>query len=370
MKITRENYEVFFLDYADGNLQPGEVAELMLFLEHNPDLKEEFENFENITLAPVPELVFEKKEELKKQVFTLGALNGESSDTYFVAYHEKDLSEKEEALVDAFLDQNPEFKNNFNLIGKARLQADKSILFPGKRRLKKSSFDLSYKRAIYYSVSAAAAILLLFVFLPDFNKKTNPNVITETIPVNDKKKIDSAAAVIAEKPYGSNLQVAVKPGYIAGRIVKNSKKIARERNKEEKRKEGNTNAKESDPLMKEVKENEIAVLTSVGINDSVKGETNFAEVTQASEINDPAKQDEFLNWKDFASKALKKKINSAAAKEDREHTRFTIWDLADAGANLVSKLTGDKWQVKRAFSSDGKVSELAVVSDRFEFSKK
>lgn len=367
MKITRENYEVFFLDYADGSLRPGEVAELMLFLEHNPDLKEEFENFENITLAPETELVFERKEELKKKNFTLGMLNTESSETYFVAYHEKDLSEKEEALVDAFLDQNPEFKNNFNLIGKTRLHADKSIVFPGKRRLKKSSFDLSYKRAIYYSVSAAAAILLLFVFLPDFSKKTKPDVITETILADNKKKIDNAVAVIAEKPEDSNILPNLNPHDVLVTVAKNSKKSNRVTNKAETKKEENNIEKESTPL---IKEKESLIFASVGNNDSVKVEANFAEVTQASEINEPAKQDEFLNWKDFASIALKKKINPDAAKEDREHTRFTIWDLADAGANLVSKLTGDKWQVKREFSSDGKVSELAVVSDRFEFSKK
>jgi len=51
MQINRNNYEAYFLDYRENNLSPEQVAELMIFLEQNPDLKASFEAYENIELA-------------------------------------------------------------------------------------------------------------------------------------------------------------------------------------------------------------------------------------------------------------------------------------------------------------------------------
>jgi hypothetical protein len=38
MKIDRNNYEPFFMDYLDGNLTAGEIDELIDFLSKNNDL--------------------------------------------------------------------------------------------------------------------------------------------------------------------------------------------------------------------------------------------------------------------------------------------------------------------------------------------
>jgi hypothetical protein len=50
MKITRENYEAYLLDYAEGVLSADQRAELFAFLEANPDLDADFD----IPLDPIP----------------------------------------------------------------------------------------------------------------------------------------------------------------------------------------------------------------------------------------------------------------------------------------------------------------------------
>jgi hypothetical protein len=50
MKITRENYEPYFLDYLEGNLDENLVDDFMEFLQQNPDLKNELEMYESITI--------------------------------------------------------------------------------------------------------------------------------------------------------------------------------------------------------------------------------------------------------------------------------------------------------------------------------
>ena len=39
MKINRNNYEVFFIDFYDGKLTDMQQLEMELFLESHPDLK-------------------------------------------------------------------------------------------------------------------------------------------------------------------------------------------------------------------------------------------------------------------------------------------------------------------------------------------
>jgi hypothetical protein len=54
-KITRHNYEAFFLDYLEGNLSEKLNIELKVFLAQNPDLAVDLEDFENVSLEPATE---------------------------------------------------------------------------------------------------------------------------------------------------------------------------------------------------------------------------------------------------------------------------------------------------------------------------
>jgi hypothetical protein len=51
-KITRHNYESFFLDYLEGELSDELKMELEVFLAENPDLAAELEDFESVSLKP------------------------------------------------------------------------------------------------------------------------------------------------------------------------------------------------------------------------------------------------------------------------------------------------------------------------------
>jgi len=51
-KITRHNFESFFLDYLEGELSDELKMELEVFLTENPDLAEELEEFESVSLKP------------------------------------------------------------------------------------------------------------------------------------------------------------------------------------------------------------------------------------------------------------------------------------------------------------------------------
>ena len=50
MKINRNNYEKWFVDYLDGILDENSEQELHFFLKANPDLAEELESVGNVSL--------------------------------------------------------------------------------------------------------------------------------------------------------------------------------------------------------------------------------------------------------------------------------------------------------------------------------
>ncbi|NND05144.1 MAG: hypothetical protein HKN87_02090 [Saprospiraceae bacterium] len=64
MEINRENYEVYALDYIEGDLSPSEVQAFEAFLSNNEDIKDLVTNFYVLNVAPNSEIVFEKKAEL------------------------------------------------------------------------------------------------------------------------------------------------------------------------------------------------------------------------------------------------------------------------------------------------------------------
>ena len=95
MKITRENYEVFFIDYLDGTLGPSGKAALNDFLDNNPDLRNELDEFEGLLLDP-DETEYSWKKELKKETSEGSSVNAKNFDRYCIAKVEGDLEPAEE----------------------------------------------------------------------------------------------------------------------------------------------------------------------------------------------------------------------------------------------------------------------------------
>lgn len=138
MKINRDNYEVYFLDYHEGQLSPEMVEEVLLFVEHNPGLKQVFVDFEAaISLVSDTEVVFESKSSLKKnQVFATSRISELNYEEYLIRETEGLLDTAELVSLDEFISINPQFETDRKLYGLAHLSAENNIIFPAKESLK------------------------------------------------------------------------------------------------------------------------------------------------------------------------------------------------------------------------------------------
>lgn len=152
MKITRDNYESFFIDYFEGNLHESMIDQFLDFLNQNPDLKEELHLYEEVNL-PEEHVVFQEKKQLHKNA----ADENRRLENTVVAYLEGDLDADENKAFETYLAAHPELKKEYDLFAKTRLTTDSGIIYPEKRKL----YRKSGATIVMNWVTRAAAVLVL-----------------------------------------------------------------------------------------------------------------------------------------------------------------------------------------------------------------
>ncbi len=156
--IDRNNYEAWFLDFAEGNLSEEKIYSLNVFLRKNPDLQEEFDEF-NMILLDGEALVFENKESLKKNI-NLDRIEG-LNDFEILAINklEGNITEEEENELNSMIGFSDELRFEADIFQKTKLKADTSLVYQDKEKLKRKSIIPLW---IKYASSIAAIGLLLF----------------------------------------------------------------------------------------------------------------------------------------------------------------------------------------------------------------
>ncbi|HEY4798829.1 MAG TPA: hypothetical protein VII99_07120 [Bacteroidia bacterium] len=183
MSINRHNCESFFLDYHEGSLSPVAVAELLLFLEENSDLKSGFEEYEHICLKQ-EKISFTGKEEMKKKYSAEGIeailaseISPDNREQFFIAFAEGQLSPKKIAELNSFLANNPKYRKEFELFNNCKLSPE-NIAFDEKAALKKTgitkeNYEQYFIRHVERDLNRAEEedIKLFLSNYPEYNKE-------------------------------------------------------------------------------------------------------------------------------------------------------------------------------------------------------
>jgi len=159
IKITRHNYESFFIDYIDGSLSAAEQAELMAFLEQNADLAEELEGIRRVMLEAKPN-EYGNKEELKRVDHTQLGIKSRV-DYLCIAELENDISPKEEEELSTIISKSKENKLAHSLYQKLKLTPDKTISYSQKQSLKRIGIGSISLQTLVRATSVAASLGLL-----------------------------------------------------------------------------------------------------------------------------------------------------------------------------------------------------------------
>ena len=202
-EINHSNYEVLFLDYLEGRLSQQQLAELKLFIDSHPQLKDELGELELVRLSPDESVSFKEKETLKKSlIIPFGGISEQNYEEVFIAAAENDLSETEENNLQKFLMNNPMLQKEYDLIGQCRLQPDRNIVFAGKASLMKTIAIPFFPRLFYYGAAVAATLLLMIGLKFIFTPKTpgEREVLFSEIPVKDPANEASETRTLVQKP--------------------------------------------------------------------------------------------------------------------------------------------------------------------------
>ncbi len=201
MKPDRSNYEIWLIDWLDGNLD-GEQAELLMaFLEDNPDLKEEVDSLAATRLSPKKDKPF--REDLLKK--TSSDLPSSQIEYLSAAYLENDLSSSQVKELEENLSQNSENRKIFDAIQRTRLKPP-VVYYKHKNLLIKETRGKRILRFTLTGLSAAAAVAILiisFIALPRFltseNEELALNSINDTIFLQQAKIFVSPENIVPGK---------------------------------------------------------------------------------------------------------------------------------------------------------------------------
>lgn len=134
MNINQNNYEAWFLDYYENQLSAEQVAELFLFLEQHPLLKEEFDAFADtsITTPMIEEEKLFNKQSLKKYDVACE----ENIHEWLIAQVEGDLTTQQLQSLDKFLLAHPSYLKDQAILAKTKLENTETEHFNHKSSVK------------------------------------------------------------------------------------------------------------------------------------------------------------------------------------------------------------------------------------------
>ncbi len=184
MNINRNNYEEYFLLYADNELTDSEKVEVIMFLKQNKDLEDEFRMIHNTISTPDASVELADKSFLyrkNEEIF----ISEKNYEEVFVLYHDNELTEQQKLETEAFLSGYAQLKNEFELIGLARFTANSSIIFPDKKYLYKKEKTEKIVPIIFWRILAAAVFIGFGLWITQLyiqKEKQKSAVTVQSIP--------------------------------------------------------------------------------------------------------------------------------------------------------------------------------------------
>jgi hypothetical protein len=342
MTITRDNYEPYFLDFLEGNLEENQIDQFLDFLELNPDLKEELQLLENMTL-PEEKITFSGKENLYKSSADLKA----ATENKMIAHLEGDLDNDERKSFESWLAGHPEQKKEYELFSKTRLIPDATVKFQEKKKLYRKSGN----QIILTWVARAAAVVVLLWGINSLFQSEN------TLPHKNNSK--EVASLTPEKE-PVNLTKPVKKNQIAEVGEKtNPEKTSAPSEKNSIREKTKALPEGKNAIEEKFPERDLTALAELSPRTAqlesvpVDNQLAFSHPEPIQKINDRSK---VMTIDEFLASRAKKVGNEGLLSAHR---------IIRAGLGIASELSGERIGYKE---KDGKITSLDFESKLMAFS--
>ncbi|NCB06673.1 MAG: hypothetical protein EOM73_00745 [Bacteroidia bacterium] len=344
MKINRNNFEPYFVDYLEGNLDEKLVDDFIEFLQQNPDLKEELSFFEPVVVSP-ENLSFNNKKILYKEKFDAE----ETFNHTAIARLEGDISPLEKAEFENYLSTHPKKKNEAALFTRTKLLPDFSVVFKSKSKLRRQSAG---KIFLLWTSRVAAVFIIALAIYTYFSKNENQLMPDNQIAVfEDESPKKEIIQVVKEDP-------------------------------SKKQKDPVKGAEKKEPVKSPVKKTEVKPEPAKSLRETTRGrlDNNLASVRMRDEIpllmaplaatiqptrpnieiaamDMDIKKEELINEERFLTDVIKEKTGI---------DNLSFHKITKAGLSLVSSFSNEKFSFET--NEEGLITGLNYESRLLAFS--
>lgn len=349
MKLDRSNYEIWLVDWLDGNLSELRKEELLLFLEENPDLKDEFNDLSAINLLP-DDSSFSGKTNLKK---TASEINDIQFGFLSAGHLENDLNEIQKAELYEIIENDPGRKTEFELIQKTKLTSP-SISYKNKNHLYRRT---AFQKTISYSLiglSSAAAIALLIISAPfSPENQTGSSINIAEVAENDTNKIVNNA---------EKLPIAiVRPTKRTTRLSEKTQVTAIQKIADVQYAEVVTVNTDTLSFTREEEIRTVNFIPAISLNQNSSATTLIASSSfpETSEYDDGRSRISHFIAKTFRDKILKEDIT--------KDTPLKGYEIAEAGVTGLNKLLGWEMELDKNNDENGELNSVYFSSKILKF---
>jgi hypothetical protein len=320
MEITRQNYEMFLLDYIEGNLPENMVSAILEFLKNNPDIEAEIKEISENVFTP-EFVLFNQKEILKKTPES--DIPGISQfEQLSVSFLEKEISSHDLSLLNNFIEKDERKRQEHELIQRTKLNADSSETYKYKNKLKHINAGIWLsKYKTYFAVAASVILIFGFSLLLSKNNQTGYG----------------KAIVYKNNDFKLRKTISIQLANNESNIVKTNP---------------NLNFVTSDSVYKREK-NELASITNKTITQIDFPENNklliIADIYPYQQPNRNYNDDaDYMTIQAFVNKKFKEKV----LKQDKNE-KVTFISVVNAFGRFTKKVFNRKIEMEKTTTEDG-----------------
>ncbi|MCG6190724.1 hypothetical protein [Maribellus maritimus] len=352
MKINKNNYESYFVDYLEGNLNEKLVDDFIEFLQQNPELKEELSLFDSVSVVP-EKIEFAQKKKLYKEKYDAENAFNQAA----IERLEGEISEKEKKNFEKYLSKRPEKKKEEVLFRYTKLQPDESLVFNKKQKLYHYSAG---KTVLLWSARIAAVLALAFMVYLLTDQKANNLIPDSQVASLEKNNTKKDADPVTKET--KNIETPVEQDKTKEKEQKVKKEI----------KTTDPVVKKPAPKAKETKSLRETTKGRMGGEDlalhriplEVPSEMSRITASVKTTISDVPLATMKLN--SIETPAYEERLLADVVKEKTGIDKLSLNKIKKAGLNLVSNITKDNLSYET--NKNGKITEINYDSRLLAFS--
>lgn len=384
MIINRENYQTWVTDYYDGSLDAFQEEVLMDFLNRNPDLKSEFEDYPGLSLSPGDKEPFPGSGLLR----SAGQLSNEQIEHFSIALSEDDLDAEQGKEIIELKKSDPRFREYINSYEKLKLKPG-NIIYPDKKKLLKIPAGRKRIKLIMLSVSTAASIAILAGLFTLVHRESGDlnRQLTADSGQENRRLQEKVQDIPQRLPARTNINIAelltTKEMANAGSPAATDRaaeaadarlQAATDRTAEtvDARPPAETarTAETVDARFFAEQANDIISITPIAVKGNIRLDIRQTHFLLAETRAYPVPQEtghSNMSVREYLAYQFRKHI-LADEKPDAENLK--AWEIADAGVRGLNKVLGWDMELKAGQNPEGRVNDISFTSQLIRFDHK